>query len=44
MPATNTPYARDSIGITNKVVEKIVNTIKLRFKKTGVIPDNINLL
>ena len=43
-PATRTPYDNDTIGMTKSVVEKIVKTIKLRFKKTGVIPDKINLL
>ena len=40
-PATNTPYDNEITGITKSDDEKIVNTIKLKFKKTGVIPDKI---
>ena len=38
MPATSTPYDNEIIGITKSDDENIVKTIKLKFKKTGVIP------
>jgi hypothetical protein len=44
MPATRTPYDSEIIGITKSDDENIVKTIKLKFKKTGVIPDNIKRL
>ena len=40
-PATSTPYDNEITGITKSDDEKIVKTIKLKFKKTGVIPDKI---
>ena len=44
MPATRTPYDSEITGITKSDDENIVKTIKLKFKKTGVIPDNMKRL
>ncbi len=44
MPPTKSPYDSEIIGITKSDAENIVKNIRLKFKNTGVIPDNINLI